>query len=360
MWACDTVRPMWSITTKTADPLYRFVQNKRIGYIDSQGRIVVPPTLPDDVYGEFHDGFLVTGIGDGAYIDRSGKKALDTGYGRNWDFSEGLAFAMPKFPAPWGFIDTSGRFAIPPRFDSHEYASSFSEGLAKITTHGSSGFIDHSGKFVIGPIFLDAMDFSDGMSRVIIDGPCRFDFGDPCSQGQVIPPSEKADGPVPQCKFTFADKTGRLIGDMRFDGAHSFSEGLAAVKIGNLWGYIHKDGTMAIPPRFEDTSGFSAGLAAVRVNGRYGYIDTSGAFVIQPQFSQANGFAEGLAFVGDREAGYHYIDRTGRQAFPGTFEFATNFFHGLAHVKIEGGFGPWGKFAYIDSKGKVVFRYSVR
>ena len=93
-WACETAPPLWSVQSPDADPFYRIVQNGKVGYIDNQGRIVVAPTLDEWVTGEFHNGLLVTGVSDGPYIDATGKKVLDTGFHRNWDFSEGLAVAM--------------------------------------------------------------------------------------------------------------------------------------------------------------------------------------------------------------------------------------------------------------------------
>jgi hypothetical protein len=109
--------------------LYRFIKNGKAGYIDVKGNVVVPPSLP--VYGnygsEFHDGLLEIAISDGRYVDRSGKVVVDPGLLRGWDFSEGLAAAMRKGEKLWGYIDTSGRFAISPRFETapNGYVHSF-------------------------------------------------------------------------------------------------------------------------------------------------------------------------------------------------------------------------------------------
>lgn len=360
--ACETVPPLWSIQSPDADPVYRIVQKGKVGYIDNQGRIVVAPTLDEWVSGEFHNGLLVTGVADGPYIDATGKKVLDTGFYRNWDFSEGLAVAMRKdTDEKWGYIDTSGNFAIPPQFNtSHEdYVWPFSGGFARIKVKGLYGFIDHTGKFAILPTLLHAGDFSDGMVRVVLEGPCFVPGSGGCDIGEMVPPNSGKKGELPpSCKFTFIDKSGRVISAARFDGAMAFSEGLAPVKVGSLWGYINRDGAMAISPQFDDAMSFSDGVAAVRQRGLYGYIDKSGVLVINPQFKQASDFHEGLAYVGDRESGYSYIDHHGKQAFRGSFVEATNFYHGLAHVQLKGRF-QFGRFAYIDTSGKARFTYTV-
>jgi WG containing repeat len=76
----------------------------------------------------------------------------------------------------WGYINTSGEFAIPPRFESslNDYVWPFSDGLARIEVNHRFGFINHSGEFVIKARLPDATDFSDGMARVVMEGPCTY------------------------------------------------------------------------------------------------------------------------------------------------------------------------------------------
>jgi hypothetical protein len=305
----------------------------------------------------------LTGVADGPYIDATGKTVLATGFYRNWDFSEGLAVAMRKdTDRKWGYIDASGSFAIPSQFytSPDDYAWPFSGGFAKVKVKGLYGFIDRRGKFAISPTLLNAGDFSDGMVRVVLEGPCFVPGSGGCDIGEIVPPnSEKSRALPPRCRFTFIDKSGHVISAVRFDDARPFSEGLAPVRVGALWGYIGKDGAMAISPRFDDAEPFSDGVAAVGRGGLHGYIDKSGVLVIPPQFKQTGNFHEGLAYVGDPESGYNYIDHSGRQAFRGTFMRATNFYHGLAHVQRNGTF-PLGRFAYIDTSGSARFTYSVQ
>ena len=360
--ACDVAPPLWSIQSPDADPIYRFVQKGRVGYIDNQGRIVVAPTLDEWVSGEFHNGLLVTGIADGSYIDKTGKKVLETGFYRNWDFSEGLAVAMRESDNKWGYIDTYGAFVISPRFykSPNDYVWTFSGGFAKIKSRGLYGFIDHAGNFAIPPTLLHAGEFSDGMVRVVLEGPCFVPGTGACDFGEVVPPQSKNTGaPPPACRFTFVDKSGRAISALRVDEARAVADGLAPVRVGSRWGYVGKDGTIAISPRFENAMSFSDGLAAVKDGGLHGYINKNGVFVIPAQFEQASDFHEGLAYVGNPESGYSYIDHRGKQAFRGSFLQATSFYHGLAHVQLNGT-NRFGPFAYIDITGNVRFTYMVR
>ncbi len=361
-WTCEIAPLLWSVQSPDADPFYRIVQKGKVGYIDNQGRVVVAPTLDNWVSGEFHDGLLVTGVADGPYIDPTGTKALDTGFYRNWDFSEGLAVAMREdTEGKWGYIDTSGKFAIPPQFgwSLEDYVWPFAGGYAKVKVKGLYGFIDHTGKFAVRPTLLHADDFSDGMARVVLDGPCFAPGSSGCDIGEIVPPNSGKEGELPpSCKFTFIDASGRVLSAARFEEAKAFSDGLAPVNVGSLWGYINRDGAMVIPPQFDDAMSFSEELAAVKQGDYYGYIDKSGILVIPAQFEEASDFREGLAYVSDREGGYSYIHRDGNQAFSGSFEYATNFHHGLAHVKLKGT-PRVARYAYIDTAGEARFTYTV-
>lgn len=107
----------------------------------------------------------------------------------------------------------------------------------------------------------------------------------------------------------------------------SYSEGLAAVLTGSrndeagVWGYIDKQGRMAIMPAYSDAKPFQNGLAAASQGGLWGYIDTQGKWVIAPRFTEATGFnAEGTALAEEDDHDV-LIDRQGKVIK--TFELGT-------------------------------------
>jgi hypothetical protein len=117
-----------------------------------------------------------------------------------------------------------------------------------------------------------------------------------------------------------------------WDGAFPYSGGLAAVNKGGRvkrtpapsieggkWGYVDRDGKVAITPRFDFAGKFTEGLAPVNVGGigvgKWGYVDNTGKAVIAPAFDEASEFLEGLARV--KTGGkVGYIDRTGKFVWP--------------------------------------------
>jgi len=141
----------------------------------------------------------------------------------------------------------------------------------------------------------------------------------------------------------------------QWDEAHAFSDGLAAVRVGNsdtgLWGFINTSGAMVIEPQFNQVGRFSEGFAAVRMNHYWGFINTSGDMVVEPQFRQARHFSYGLAPV---QAGndWGFINASGQFVIEPQFTEAGNFAQGLAAVRV----GGWdtGLLGFINTSGVMV------
>jgi len=367
---CSWGYPIWIIRSKSADPLYRFMNNGKAGYIDSVGNIVIAPQFEGgygNKGGEFHNGLMLPN-GFGKYVDTWGKSPFDQHYSYAFDFSEGLAMVDDK-ANKWGYINTSGEFVITPRFDG---ASSFSEGLAAIRVGTEFGYIDRSGELVIPPRFVYGGDFHDGMAFVVAEGPCRYSWPGPCGGSDIFPRGTIRFDRIPQCSYGFIDRSGALISEKRYDSTGDFAEGLAPVRIGKKWGYIDKTGQVVIETKFDDANPFADGLALVGQDEMFGYIDRSGAFAISPEFRYAEDFSEGLAVVGTwfsdtkyRRPECYYINKQGKQAIAEKFRYASHFFKGLAHVRLKpvssDGKSDWREersFAYIDATGRKVFTYS--
>ena len=122
----------------------------------------------------------------------------------------------------------------------------------------------------------------------------------------------------------------------QYDDAEDFSEGLAAVKLNEKWGFVDRTGQMAIPCQYDSAGQFSDGLAAVRLNGKWGFIDQTGRVVIPCQYDSAGQFDDGLALV-RLNGKYGYIDQTGREIVPCQYDKVWDFSNGMARVGIEVG-----------------------
>lgn len=248
----------------------------RFGFIDRTGKLIINfDRLPRKTVevGDFHEGRAVIYLG---------KTEQDV-------FRRSMNYDV-------GFIDTSGRIVIAPRFN---FASNFSEGLAHVTTKDFDGFIDLRGRKMFKVVNKIVRDFHEGLAA--------FDVAnDNYERG-------------------FIDRTGRVVirGHYRF--VDDFSEGLAGVAIDYKYGFINRAGELVVRPRFGvqvapqhpnlpvGSGRFREGLACVRQGNEFGYINSHGEFVIPPQFSDAQEFSEGLAWVMLKEGSRSgWVDKTGQ------------------------------------------------
>ena len=76
---------------------------------------------------------------------------------------------------------------------------------------------------------------------------------------------------------------------------------------------------MVIEPKFDLTFHFSEDLAAVKMGDKWGFIDNTGKLVIQLMAMQrVEDFRNGLAFVTTTDGKYGYIDKTGKYVWTPT------------------------------------------
>ncbi len=337
------------------------------------------------------------------YLNAKGAVVLKTVFREGKPFSEGLAAVTPNFSRDrWGYIDRSGKLAIPLQFSR---AGEFRHGLAMVGFR-KHGFLDLEGKTIIAEDFERAHGFSEGLAAVMVGG-----------------------------EWGFIDPQGKAVIQPQFEEVRSFSDGLAGVRLGGEWGFIDPQGRMVIKPRFKSVLDFHEERAAVRSNygstfdiidkkgtfisrgefsvfsmrirfsggramvrkgqrgsksllidrdckviakvpGRglgarfaeglcrvsngslrnvkYGYIDAAGKAVVEPVYQgAAEIFSQGLAWVklGHKRG---FIDRTGKLVIPAKFDDAGDFREGLAPVRVDTRDGKPGRWGYIDKAGKWV------
>jgi hypothetical protein len=173
-----------------------------------------------------------------------------------------------------------------------------------------------------------------------------YDFMPICFGGFV--------GDASGTKWGYA-KGGKLAIDSLFDEAGYFTEGLAAVKVGNKWGYIDTAARYVIALQFEGAGPFFDGLAPAKAGTHWGFIRKDGAFAFPPQFDSALEFTKGLAPV---KAGrkWGFMDTAGKYLIKPRFDGVDVwcFYHGLAWVKVA---RTW---MLIDKTGSCVYCASPR
>lgn len=212
-----------------AEDLISISLNEKYGYINGQGKMMIPPRF------ERVENFAANGL---ALVKENGK---------------------------YGYIDAKGKMVIPPKF---EVAGNFAaNGLAWAEENGKRGYINAKGEAVVPPKLEGVVDTNDfatnGLARAMKNE-----------------------------KWGYINAKGEMVISPRFEKAWNFAaNGLALVEeeIGGKWGYINAKGEMVIPPRFDDALDFAVnGLAWVKENGKRGYIDAKGQTVLS--IEEADGY----------------------------------------------------------------------
>lgn len=253
----------------------------KIGFINTEGEIVIPliyniPAINMPGSFSFREGRAIVGAGEGwgrwAVIDREGNEIVPFGrYRLIGSFSEGLAHVQSRTGTGWGFIDRYGNEVIPL---VHPDVRPFSYGRAAVSSGGdwppTWGFMDRSGNIVISPRF-DEIQFRPHQPHVGANGERHFSIGN-------------IDLP--------------RVGTDNID--RGFFEGMAAVRRGEMWGYIDIYGNEITPFIFYNADVFMDGAARVftdRYTSGGGFINREGNRIDSEAYTLAFGFSEGAGRV---------------------------------------------------------------
>lgn len=338
------IEPQYDAELRFSDGLAVAAVGAKVGVIDLDGKLVISPQAK-------------VGIGSGEFAQDVSLASLIAG-----EFSEGLApFRMGR---KLGFLGRNGAVAVPPQFDQVE---PFSEGQALAAVAGHWGSIDRGGKWVIEPQFNKPFRFREGLAVVLVPGkgfgyidrqgrfaiPAQYNYAYNFSGGRAR--VQLRDG------YGYIDRQGKVVIEpsKAYHVGADYSEERAPARAGAPgWGYLDPQGGFAVAPQFFSAREFSEGRAAVAVgdlrNHQWGYIDAAGKPVGAARFQQAEPFSEGRAAVLVPRAGYGYVDTAGELVI-GPLEGVSQvepFKGGLARIWFNQAEGRWG---YIDRAGKRVW-----
>jgi hypothetical protein len=256
----------------------------RVRVIDHSGNVVA--SLPEGV----HLPWRTSGIPFAVVVDKNPKPKVgiaDTGVanfagqvcfklpGEMYscdDFQDGLGkVKQMDYPERFGFVDDRGVFVIQPKWLG---ASDFCEGLAAVRQRktilpakhyyeGEWCYINKRGETQIKlPASCSyAQSFSEGLGAIAVGG-------EPDHPRCFV----SSPGVYNNALWGFVDHAGRILIKPQFPATNEqlvFHEGLCRVPVGDQtmpkWGFIDKHGSMVVHPVFKHVSDFSDGLAAVCV-----------------------------------------------------------------------------------------------
>jgi hypothetical protein len=263
------VRQKYDYAEPFNDGLALVESNYKQSIINLKGKTVVRNSYKRQIDSSPSCGrILVTGEKGNGYLDLNGKYVIKPKYYSAEKFFHNRAIVSTE-RNEFGVIDTKGKLIVPIEKD---YISNYSEGYAPFAKGGLYGYIDLDGYITIEPQYKAAFGFKCGLAKVL-------------KQGRKF--------------HCYVNTNGEeVLSIRRFSSLGSFSEGLASVKLGNLYGYINKKGDVVIDPIYSSAGNFNEGFAVVQFdNLKYGYINIRGDKVIDEVYPEARSFSQGVAPV---------------------------------------------------------------
>lgn len=215
---------------QSSEGLFGVKLNEKFGFIDKTGKVVIPIKYKDA--GNFSEGLAAVALDDNdityKFIDKSGNFAMPGEYSSAGAFSEGLALVGLEdderakgtdegfyIPNKFGFINRSGKVVVEIKY--HD-ADDYSEGLAVVVKDDKQGFVDVSGREAV-PLKYDVDEcgcgrssFAGGIAQVTLRG-----------------------------KFGFVDKRGREVVPVKYDDVWCVAfrkEGFIGVELNGKKGFV--------------------------------------------------------------------------------------------------------------------------
>lgn len=182
----------------------------------------------------------------------------------------------------------------------------------------------------------DLFGFIDSETKVII--PLAFDAVTPFYEGLSV--VSKNDS------VFYINKENTNPFDQFFTDAYAFNNGIAAVKNGNKWCFINRQGQI-ISPIYDEINEISDNFYTVKLNGKYGALNNFGQVIIEPKFEELGDFKNGFAYYrSENKSGFVSKDGYVHKA---EFDWLSDFgADKIAIVKIGNSYG------LVNANGKII------
>lgn len=309
------------------------------GIIDFEGNEIIPPQY--DEIGVYSNYFLIGQRGTPTFTFNNKGHQIFVNPTKPSPFKEGYSVFRNE-EGLWGYIDTAGIIAIPPKYT---VARPFSEGLAMVVdSTGNCGFINQAGEKVIqtdikGRLASFVGDFHEGISwwsknnkkwnAFLPSGQKAFELGALYEYRKL---SSKDAAPF----------THHTLHPLPMD----FSSGSAVIQRPDsltgrpLPAAINRQGKLIVPPgKYAFIGAFNALGVAIfskEKEGLVGLLDTTGQILLKPRYKDIGAFRQGYAKVRGSNGKFGLIDVHGREALPTIYARIGTIAEGLVTTQAPG------------------------
>jgi hypothetical protein len=304
-----------SVVFRMVENVFPVTINYRSGLSNTQGENVTP-LIYDQVKYFGQNYFLVKKGGQSGILDKGAKEIIPLGmYDISVKDETGTMYVVDKNKDLTALYDKYGKQILPFKYTR---VSGFVGGLAIVSTgHGQSeryGYINEKMEETIPCQYSEVGEFTSDLAYV--RDPDQWTFV------KIIDKSGKVFKKVPTpdrsrltrlgkfAVMTLAGETpdldvvqllnsrGDVVIKPKYQEIREFSEGLAAIKLNDLWGFIDSDGKEIISPTYKAVQDFRFGRSVVEKADDDGFsrvvpyavIDKQGNVITRDSYSSISGF----------------------------------------------------------------------
>jgi hypothetical protein len=229
--------------------------NGFINLLNQEGREIVEDSFSSDVSLSFNDKLAkVKKKSKYGFIDVNGHEVIKCKYSGLERFSCGISVFKEK--KLYGCLNTLGDIILNPKYDKIN-------GFANTTSLLNSNSYNAAHDSAIKNAFMN-QEYSNIDARSIVSIGTSFGLID-TNGNEVVPlifddfdyyPKEDVYKVKKRSDFGFIDIYGKEIISPKFKSARNFSNGLAAIKQNDKWGFINKSGKILIECNYTNCSDF--------------------------------------------------------------------------------------------------------
>jgi hypothetical protein len=305
----EIVKPRFQFLDNYENGISVFVENGQAGIIDKAGTIRIEARY-DNVYRFDQNHYLIEQNNLIGLINLQGEVVIKPQYNQIGYFSEGLAPVLSG--EKWGFVDSKGVEIIPCAYTN--VIEGFSNGKAQVAQN-DTWMLVHKGDTLNLPEYEEILPFYGYTAAFRKGNYWGFlnTFGEESIEAQYdelvfskggLCFGLKSAGDVE--KYALISPYGKEIAEAKYLDIVRFTEGRAAVKTEQGWGFIDENGTEIVRPQYDVVRNFSSGRAAVQKDGAWAFLSANGTEAIPmatgiPNLSEQetalNNFVDSLAAI---------------------------------------------------------------
>ncbi|AZQ64239.1 WG repeat-containing protein [Flammeovirga pectinis] len=189
----------------------------------------------------------------------------------------------------WGTLDINGIEWF--RTDSAT-VESFTDGFVVMKRRGNYGLLTNKGELTLHTRYdsLDLSHLKNDRVDMYLDSTWLYksvfdEDGEPLRNAYtqystIEQPTEGFAAVKVGERYGFMDYLGRMRLSCRYQAVKPFSEGLSAFELNNRWGYINKEDQIVLQPKYQELMPLKEDMAKAKLRGKWGVINHSGKNII--------------------------------------------------------------------------------